>query len=206
MFHIPILSKAKRHLLHKDEIERLEGVKNNTAIQHVGELIQLAYHWNETANSDADVEQANIILFGNRYEYWLKIGVGTPPVFFDVQADTGSSFLHIPDKQQNSKWGYDYKKSRTSSVIDCFNGDTCSQLVCFNSTSFCFFNITYGDSSSSEGYVVQDIISFVDMQQNPILNVSTMFGSATLSSATAFVEGYVSGIFGLSYGSNRMAV
>ncbi|KAG8390740.1 hypothetical protein BUALT_Bualt01G0115000 [Buddleja alternifolia] len=102
--------------------------------------------------------------------YYTQIKIGTPPIEYHVQVDTGSdilwvnckncekcpteSSLKIPLKQ------YDLSASSTGKMITC-DQEFCESVFSNPSSSCkagmnCMYSVTYGDGSKTEGYFVRD--------------------------------------------------
>ncbi|KAL8532925.1 hypothetical protein ACS0TY_009260 [Phlomoides rotata] len=121
--------------------------------------------------------------------YYTKITIGTPPVDYHVQVDTGSDILWVNCKACNGcptksdldipLKRYDLKASSTGQTI------TCDQEFCgtvFNSPNpnckigmNCEYNVTYGDGSITAGYFVRDNFRLDQVTGN--LQTSAMNGS-----------------------------
>ncbi|KAH6757854.1 Eukaryotic aspartyl protease family protein [Perilla frutescens var. hirtella] len=145
--------------------------------------------------------------------YYTKITIGTPPVDYHVQVDTGSdilwvnchncercptkSDLHIELKQ------YDLTASSTGKLITC-DQDFCD--AAFSSPNAncqagmnCEYTVTYGDGSRTEGYFVRDNFRFNQVTgnlQTSLMNGSISFGcsakqSGELGSSSEAVDGIV---------------
>ncbi|XP_051139999.1 aspartic proteinase 36-like [Andrographis paniculata] len=145
--------------------------------------------------------------------YYTKITIGTPPVDYHVQVDTGSdilwvnchncehcptrSDLEIPLKQ------YDLSASSTGKLISC-DHDFCNSassgpdqncIVGMN----CEYSVTYGDGSRTEGHFVKDVFTFDQVTgniQTSTMNGSIAFGcsakqSGELGSSTEAVDGII---------------
>ncbi|XP_057801632.1 aspartic proteinase 36-like isoform X1 [Salvia miltiorrhiza] len=145
--------------------------------------------------------------------YYTKITIGSPPVDYHVQVDTGSdilwvnchncdrcptkSDLHIELKQ------YDLAASSSGKVITC-DQDFCD--AAFSSPNAncqagmnCQYSVTYGDGSRTEGYFVRDNFRFDQVTgnlQTSSMNGSIAFGcsakqSGELGSSSEAVDGIV---------------
>ncbi|KAI3459130.1 hypothetical protein Pfo_015793 [Paulownia fortunei] len=121
--------------------------------------------------------------------YYTKITIGTPPVDYHVQVDTGSDILWVncqncercPTKSDLNIHlkQYDLTASSTGKMI------TCDQVFCdaaFNRPNpdckvgmNCEYSVTYGDGSRTEGYFVRDYFRLDQVTGN--LQTSTMNGS-----------------------------
>ncbi|PIN01837.1 Aspartyl protease [Handroanthus impetiginosus] len=145
--------------------------------------------------------------------YYTKITIGTPPVDYYVQVDTGSdilwvncqncercptkSDLKIPLKQ------YDLRASSTGKTITC-DQDFCD--AAFNRPNpdcragmNCEYSVTYGDGSRTEGYFVRDYFRLDRVTgnlQTSAMNGSIAFGcsakqSGELGSSSEAVDGII---------------
>ncbi|XP_057788841.1 aspartic proteinase 36-like [Salvia miltiorrhiza] len=145
--------------------------------------------------------------------YYTKLTIGTPPVDYHVQVDTGSDVLWVnclncekcPRKTDLHirLMQYDMKASTTGQVV------TCDQEFCgtvFSSPNpnckvgaNCDFSITYGDGSKTEGYFVRDNFRLNQVTgngQTSAMNGSVAFGcsakqSGDLGSSSQAVDGIV---------------
>lgn len=125
--------------------------------------------------------------------YFTKIQLGSPPKDYYVQVDTGSDLLWVncvgcEKCPVQSKLGiklsfYDPKGSSSSHLVGCDD----SQCTMIYSSSFdnckpdvlCYYQITYGDSSTTSGYFVEDEFHYDMMTGNSQItkrNSSIVFG------------------------------
>ncbi|XP_019436309.1 PREDICTED: aspartic proteinase-like protein 2 [Lupinus angustifolius] len=132
----------------------------------------------------------------NPYEvglYFTKVLLGTPPVEFYVQIDTGSDVLWVSCNSCNGcpqTSGlkiqlnfFDPRSSSTSSVISCsdqkcYSGVQSSDASCSSDNSQCSYNFQYGDGSGTSGYYVSDYMHF-----------NTLFDGSVSTNSSAVVFG-----------------
>ncbi|KAK6136384.1 hypothetical protein DH2020_029874 [Rehmannia glutinosa] len=121
--------------------------------------------------------------------YYTKITIGTPPVDYHVQVDTGSDILWVncqncercPTKSDLNIHlkQYDLTASSTGKTITCdqdfcdavFDGANSNCKAGMN----CQYSVSYGDGSRTEGYFVRDYFRLDQVTGN--LQTSTMNGS-----------------------------
>ncbi|KAH8289593.1 hypothetical protein KR054_007596 [Drosophila jambulina] len=116
----------------------------------------------------------------NNYQYYGNISIGTPPQYFLVQFDTGSSNLWIPSVSCTSGGCADHQTYNQSA----------SSTYQANGT---YFTITYGTGSVS-GYLSVDSVSVGG------LNVSNQkFGQVSTEVGTNFVDAMFDGILGMAF-------
>ncbi|XP_073129824.1 aspartic proteinase 36-like isoform X2 [Henckelia pumila] len=118
--------------------------------------------------------------FHNAALYYTKITIGTPPVDYHVQVDTGSDILwvncqncegcptksdfNIPLKQ------YDLRASSTGERVFC-DQDFCTaefdrpKFNCDHGLN-CEYIVAYGDGSRTEGYFVRDFFKLAQVTGN----------------------------------------
>ncbi|GER28832.1 eukaryotic aspartyl protease family protein [Striga asiatica] len=121
--------------------------------------------------------------------YFTKVTIGTPPVDYHVQVDTGSDILWVncqncqrcPAKSdlKISLKRYDLSASSTGELISC-DDDFCTIAVDLHNSDCkkgmnCEYFVAYGDGSRTEGYFVRD--QFRLDQVSGDLQTSTMNGS-----------------------------
>jgi len=130
-------------------------------------------------------------------EFYVQVLLGTPPVEFLLQVDTGSSDLLVYTSKCSDCNGtyYFHEKSSTSSLIACsdpfYRCLGCQDVGTFSS---CSFSDTYGDGSNVKGFLVSDYLSVGEMS-----NITVTFGGITFSKSSSFENKPVSGIWGLAY-------
>ncbi|XP_019160791.1 PREDICTED: aspartic proteinase-like protein 2 isoform X1 [Ipomoea nil] len=145
--------------------------------------------------------------------YYTKLSMGTPPIDYHVQVDTGSDILWVNcagcDKcPEKSNLGielklYDIKASSSAKAITC-DQDLCTTM--FNAPYSdckvglaCEYQVTYGDGSATAGYFVKDEVHFDQVTGN--LKTGPMTGSVgfgcsakqsgELGTSTAAVDGII---------------
>ncbi|KAL7148461.1 hypothetical protein ABFS83_06G179800 [Erythranthe nasuta] len=145
--------------------------------------------------------------------YYTKITIGSPPVDYHVQVDTGSDILWVnckdcercPTKSDLhiTLNQYDLKASSTGKTVTC-DQDFCDAVFASPNPDCkvgmgCEYAITYGDGSKTEGYFVKDNLIFDqitgNLQTTP-MNGSVAFGcsakqSGELGSSSQAVDGII---------------
>ncbi|KAG7575741.1 Xylanase inhibitor C-terminal [Arabidopsis thaliana x Arabidopsis arenosa] len=140
--------------------------------------------------------------------YFAKIGLGTPSRDFHVQVDTGSDILWVncagcircPRKSDLVELTpYDADASSTAKSVSC-SDNFCSyvnQRSECHSGSTCQYVILYGDGSSTNGYLVRDVVHLdlvTGNRQTGSTNGTIIFGcgskqSGQLGESQAAVDG-----------------
>ncbi|KAL8159213.1 hypothetical protein V2J09_000750 [Rumex salicifolius] len=146
--------------------------------------------------------------------YYTRIQLGNPAKDYHVQVDTGSDILWVncagcekcPDKSDLGLelTRFDPKASNTSKSVTC-DADECSLIYsgvlagCIPKT-LCFYQVKYGDGSSSSGYFVQDYIHYTEgsaNHQNTTGSGSVVFGCGAKQEGQLSASGEaVDGIMG----------
>ncbi|KAL8166232.1 hypothetical protein V2J09_007731 [Rumex salicifolius] len=145
--------------------------------------------------------------------YFTKIRLGNPSNDYYVQVDTGSDILWVncagcvkcPLK---SDLGvkltlFDPKSSNTSKLVGC-DADQCSMIYSgtlsgCKSDTLCYYEVTYGDGSSTSGYFVEDYFHYDKVTgnlQTTSGNASVVFGCGAkqggqLSSSGEALDGII---------------
>ncbi|KAD5960337.1 hypothetical protein E3N88_11809 [Mikania micrantha] len=123
---------------------------------------------------------ATVALPPQRYLYFTRIQLGSPPKDFHVQVDTGSDLLWVNCIECNncpkkSDLGvplslFDPKGSSSAKTVGCDNefckftfdapGDECKAGM------LCAYSVTYGDGSSTAGFFVDDNVQLAQVSGN----------------------------------------
>lgn len=104
--------------------------------------------------------------------YYVKVGVGTPPKYLSLLVDTGSSLSWLQCKPCKGYCHpqvdplFDSSSSKTYKTLSC-SSSLCSSLKtstlndpsCEVGSGACVYKASYGDSSFSVGYLSQDVLS-----------------------------------------------
>ncbi|XP_022961001.1 aspartic proteinase-like protein 2 [Cucurbita moschata] len=154
--------------------------------------------------------------------YFAKIGLGTPPVDFHVQVDTGSDILWVncmgcSNCPKESDIGvelqlYDPKGSSTAGLITC---DEPFCLAMHKSVTEgcrpdvpCEYKIIYGDGSATSGYFVKDHVQLqrvVGKHKTTATNGSIIFGcGAKQSGELGTSSEALDGILGFGQANSSM--
>uniref|UniRef100_A0A914CT07 Peptidase A1 domain-containing protein n=1 Tax=Acrobeloides nanus TaxID=290746 RepID=A0A914CT07_9BILA len=120
------------------------------------------------------------------FEYAGNITIGTPPQYFVVTFDTGSSNLWIPDKSCTKCNEHPMNQfDQTLSTTYKSNGQA--------------FSITYGDGTA-KGFLGEDTVMLGTVGMDPLVIPKTTFGQATSIDQYLQVDLY-DGIMGLAFQS-----
>ncbi|KAI9126686.1 hypothetical protein K1719_002282 [Acacia pycnantha] len=112
--------------------------------------------------------------------YFVKLGVGTPPQYSSLIVDTGSSLSWIQcqpckgychpqvDPFFNPSKSKTYKKFPcSSSSCSSLKGSTLNDPACEIGSGACVYRSEYGDSSFSLGYLSQDVLTVTPSDTQP---------------------------------------
>lgn len=155
--------------------------------------------------------------------YFTKVQLGTPPVEFYVQIDTGSDVLWVSCSSCNGcpqTSGlqielnfFDPRSSSTSSLISCSDkrcnsGIQSSDATCSSQTNQCSYTFQYGDGSGTSGYYVSDTMHLDTIFEGSVSTNSSapvVFGCSNQQSGDLTKsDRAVDGIFG--FGQQQMSV
>ncbi|XP_057451924.1 aspartyl protease family protein 2-like [Lotus japonicus] len=100
-------------------------------------------------------------------EYYMRIGIGTPPRYVSLSLDTGSDVTWLQCKPCKNCYNqtdpiFDPKKSTSFTGIPC-NSVSCMQLedsAGCNQKNQCQYKVTYGDGSSTSGDFCTETLTF----------------------------------------------
>ncbi|KAK7261271.1 hypothetical protein RIF29_27580 [Crotalaria pallida] len=154
--------------------------------------------------------------------YYTKVQLGTPPVEFHVQIDTGSDVLWVSCSScsgcpqtsglQIQLNFFDPGSSSTSSLISCTDqrcnsGVQSSDATC-SSQNQCSYTFQYGDGSGTSGYYVADYMHFSTLFEGSIStnsSASVVFGCSNQQNGDLTkADRAVDGIFG--FGQQDMSI
>lgn len=137
-------------------------------------------------------------------EFLMNITIGTPPVPFTAIMDTGSDLIWtqcnpcINCFHQDTPL-FDPKKSSTCSNVSC-SSELCKDTNVFKcNNNECNFVYTYGDESSTQGFMAKETLTFVDSNKNPVSIPNVGFGCGVNNQEQGLVQS--SGLVGLGRGS-----
>ncbi|XP_057456548.1 aspartic proteinase 36-like [Lotus japonicus] len=155
--------------------------------------------------------------------YFTRVQIGTPPVEFYVQIDTGSDVLWVSCSSCNGcpqTSGlqiqldfFDPGHSSTSSLISCSDqrcngGIQTSDASCSGRDGQCSYDFRYGDGSGTSGYYVSDMMHFTTIFEGSVVANSSapvVFGCSNQQSGDLTKsDRAVDGIFG--FGQQEMSV
>ncbi|KAH7282257.1 hypothetical protein KP509_35G021900 [Ceratopteris richardii] len=139
--------------------------------------------------------------------YFTELKIGTPELSYYVQVDTGSDLLWISCSScrncpTKSNLGiklraYDPSYSETGKQLSC------AASVCTASCvdgGLCFYQLAYGDGSTTEGYLVQDVLGLPSIKNLSVISESAIinFGCAvSISGGLQKRDQALNGILGL---------
>ncbi|KAL5081848.1 hypothetical protein RYX36_010269 [Vicia faba] len=155
--------------------------------------------------------------------YFTKVQLGTPPVEFYVQIDTGSDVLWVSCSSctgcpqtsglQLELNFFDTGRSSTSSLISCSDrrcnsGIQSSDATCSSQNNQCSYTFQYGDGSGTSGYYVSDTMHLDTIFEGSVATNSSapvVFGCSNQQSGDLTKsDRAVDGIFG--FGQQEMSV
>ncbi|KAK7267986.1 hypothetical protein RIF29_20668 [Crotalaria pallida] len=155
--------------------------------------------------------------------YFTKVQLGTPPVEFYVQIDTGSDVLWVScsscngcpqtSSLQMQLNFFDPASSSTSSLISCSDqrcnsGAQSSEASCSRQNNQCSYTFQYGDGSGTSGYYVSDYMHFNTLFEGSMTansSASVVFGCSNQQSGDLTKsDRAIDGIFG--FGQQDMSV
>ncbi|KAL6055359.1 Lysosomal aspartic protease [Balamuthia mandrillaris] len=176
-------SKVKLQKVDKNDplkhLEALKGVPRALLIKHLKMAQAQKTKWVPQADGDAGKE--TIYNFLNA-QYYGEISIGTPPQYFNVVLDTGSSNLWVPSYQ--CPW-----YNLACQLHNKYNSKK-SQTYVANGTKF---EIQYG-SGSMAGFLSQDSVSIAGLSVR-----NQLFAEALSEPGLAFVAAQFDGILGLGF-------
>ncbi|KAJ6426282.1 hypothetical protein OIU84_026797 [Salix udensis] len=112
--------------------------------------------------------------------YYVKLGLGSPPKYYAMILDTGSSLSWLQCQpcalycHAQADPLYDPSVSKTYKRLSCASAE-CSRLkaatlndpLCETDSNACLYTASYGDSSLSVGYLSQDLLTLTSSQTLP---------------------------------------
>ncbi|GFS40092.1 eukaryotic aspartyl protease family protein [Actinidia rufa] len=104
---------------------------------------------------------------------------------------------HAPSVFDQPTPVFDTTKSSTCSNVSC-TSDLCQDMNVFKCTDGCKYLYSYGDESSTEGFMAQDTFTFEDSGSGPVSIPNIGFGCGVNNQGTGFGQG--SGLVGLGRG------
>lgn len=112
--------------------------------------------------------------------YYVKLGLGSPPKYYAMILDTGSSLSWLQCQpcvvscHAQADPLYDPSESKTYKKLSCASVE-CSRLkaatlndpLCETNSNACLYTASYGDTSFSIGYLSQDLLTLTSSQTLP---------------------------------------
>ncbi|XP_001964250.3 lysosomal aspartic protease [Drosophila ananassae] len=176
LFLVAVLATGS---LRRIPIQRSPNFKRTrAAVRAEMAYIQNKYNMDAVANGYPMEPLSNY----DNYQYYGNISIGTPPQYFNVQFDTGSSNLWVPSSQCQS----------FACIIHMQYYSSQSSTYQSNGTAF---NITYGTGSVS-GFMSQDVVTVAGLS-----STNQIFGEVTTESGSNFQSAYFDGILGMAFPS-----
>ncbi|OAY74622.1 Aspartic proteinase nepenthesin-2 [Ananas comosus] len=141
------------------------------------------------------------VVASEKWVYMVKLGIGTPPTFTNLDFDTGTSFSWTqcaPCGQHFVQTPPLYWATRSSTyhALPC-DHPLCAGLPCIRNQ--CRYVLTYMDAAKTKGYLVADRFTFASNLGNRSEAVDdVVFGCSKESSPDMYPHGTaVSGIIGM---------
>ncbi|WOH00537.1 hypothetical protein DCAR_0519903 [Daucus carota subsp. sativus] len=169
--------------------------------------LQLLQH--ALARSKARVERLSMMatmqspVFSGQGEFLMNISIGTPPKPFSAILDTGSDLIWTQCSPCTKCFDqptpvFDPKNSSSYSAIPC-SSQLCKDMNIFRCDNGCKYLYTYGDQSSSQGYMAMETFTFLDSTNSKPMSVPNIgFGCGVNNQGSGFGQG--SGLVGLGRG------
>ncbi|KAM7511066.1 hypothetical protein LguiB_009941 [Lonicera macranthoides] len=136
-------------------------------------------------------------------EFLMNLSIGTPAKPFSAIMDTGSDLIWTQCSPCTKCFNqptpvFDPKNSSTSSNITC-DSELCTNLNIFKCDNGCNYLYTYGDESSTQGYMAMETFTFSGgLGQQPVSVPKLGFGCGVINLGLGFGQG--SGLVGLGRG------
>lgn len=162
------------------------------------QMLSLMALSSKSSGSPTDTEMESPVYPGNG-EFLMQLSIGTPPSSYSAIMDTGSDLMWTqckPCKQcfdQSSSPIFDPKKSTTFSSLSC-SSKLCEALpVSSCGSDGCEYLYTYGDYSSTQGFMASETFKFGEVSVGNIA-----FGCGEDNEGSGFSQG--GGLVGLGRG------
>lgn len=155
------------------------------------------------SKSDSETMEIESPVYPGNGEFLMELSIGTPPSSYSAIMDTGSDLIWTQcksckncfdhDRTSNST-DFDPKKSTTFSTLPC-SSKLCKSLPASScdGTNGCEYLYTYGDYSSTQGFMASETFKFGE-----ILVDSIVFGCGEDNQGNGFSQG--GGLVGLGRG------
>ncbi|KAL2473573.1 Eukaryotic aspartyl protease family protein [Forsythia ovata] len=202
--HLPLFHMRGRHSLENSEppLPFAEALARDDArVKSLSRLIKNNLTAARASGHLVDPEAITIPLnpgvsIGS-LNYYMKAGLGTPPTFYPVFVDTGSSFSWVqcePCEEYCHPQGSSTYKSLSCDTSQCssLKDATLNSPRC-TSSNVCIYEVSYADKSYSLGYLSQDSLSLAASSQ-PTLS-DFVFGCGQDNDG---LFGQSAGLFGLA--------
>ncbi|KAK9144118.1 hypothetical protein Sjap_004021 [Stephania japonica] len=141
-----------------------------------------------------------------RGEFLMKLKIGTPPVVFLGIADTGSDLVWIQcqpceDCYKQVPPLFDSQKSSSYKELSCASSPCKAlenQAFCNATSDTCQYSYSYGDSSSTQGDLARETLTFDSTSGRHVVLKNVTFGCGHSNGGTFSPNG--SGLVGLGGG------